>query len=84
MDARLKKIQVTPVKRDSEGDVTTPETAVITFEMPIDSASQKNEIIKLLDVLTSEWVNVTVTDKQLRLEMTEAHRAEGLQLENIV
>ena len=71
MDAKLQKIQITPVKLDSEGNVARPQAAVIALEVPIDSTSQKEEIIGLLDVLTNEWLKVTITEKQLRLDLAE-------------
>lgn len=72
MDAKLQKIQITPVKLDSEGDIKTREAAVIALEVPIDSISQKEAIVSLLDVLSEEWVQVIITTKQLRLEMEQA------------
>ncbi len=67
MDARLQKIQITPVKLNSEGDVQKPETAVITLEVPLDSISQREEIIDLLDVLSKEWVKVNIAVQQIPL-----------------
>ena len=37
MDAKLKKIQITPVKFNKEGDVQKEEFATLTFEVPLDS-----------------------------------------------
>ena len=37
MDAKLKKIQITPVKFNKDGDVQKEEFATLTFEVPLDS-----------------------------------------------
>jgi len=67
MDAMLKKIQITPAKRDKEGDVIGPETALITVEVPLDGKMQLQEVKDLFDVLTKEWIKVTITANQLTL-----------------
>lgn len=71
MDAKLLKIQITPVKLDAEGNVKMPETAVIALEMPMDSASQKEAIIELMGMLSEEWLKVEITTKQLRLDFEQ-------------
>jgi hypothetical protein len=65
MDARLQKIQITPVKLNAEGDIQKPETAVINLEVPIDSISQREAIIELMEVLGKEWVKVEITAPQI-------------------
>ena len=45
MDAKIKKIQITPMKFDKEGDVQKEEFATLTFEVPIDSIAQKEEAL---------------------------------------
>ena len=65
MDARLQKIQITPVKLNTEGDIQKPETAVITLEVPIDSISQREAIVELLEVLGKEWVKLEITAQQI-------------------
>ena len=56
MDARLKKIQITPVKFDKEGDIKDPEFATLTLEVPMDSTGQRAAIIELCELLDQEWV----------------------------
>ena len=72
MDARLQKIQITPVKLNSEGDIQKPETAVITFEVPIDSVSQREAIVELMEVLGKEWVKGEITAQQLPIREKES------------
>lgn len=78
MDVKLQKIQITPVKLDAEGNAKTPEAAVIALEVPIDTKGQKDAIIALMGIaLGHEWVTVTITEKQLQLDL-EARTAEVL------
>jgi len=71
VDARLQKIQITPVKLDDEGNVKTLEAAVIALEIPIDSVSQKKAVIEVLGMLSEEWLKVTIATKQLRLDFEQ-------------
>ena len=63
MDAKLKKIQVTPMKFDNQGDVQKEEFATVTIEVPMDSAGQREEIISILDLLSHEWVVLNISGK---------------------
>ena len=73
MDAKIKTTKCNPAKYDSEGNIATPENAVITLEVPIDIASQMNEVVSLLDTLGKEWVTATITQKQTVIKgLTEA------------
>lgn len=65
MDAKLKKIQITPMKFDKEGDVQKEEFATLTIEVPMDSAGQREAIMDLLTLLSREWVQVVVEGKNL-------------------
>jgi hypothetical protein len=72
MDARLQKIQITPVKLSDDGDIKKPETAVITLEVPIDSVSQREAIVELLEVLSKEWVKAEITAQQIPVREKES------------
>lgn len=67
MDAKLKKIQIDPVKLNADGEIQRSEMATITLEVPLDTISQKEEIVDLLDVLSKEWVKVSITSQQIPL-----------------
>jgi len=67
MDAKLKKIQITPMKFNKEGDVQKEEFATLTLEVPLDSLTQKEEVMNLFDLLTREWVRLTVEGKPVLL-----------------
>ena len=63
MDAKLKKIQITPVKFDKEGDMKDAEFATVTLEIPMDSTGQRAGVIELCDLLDQEWVKVEIGGK---------------------
>ncbi len=63
MDAKLKKIQITPMKFDKDGDVQKEEFATITIEVPMDSAGQREAIVAVLQLLSREWVVLSVEGK---------------------
>jgi len=65
MDAKLKKIQITPMKFNKEGDVQKEEFATLTFEIPLDSLTQREEIMSLFDLLSREWVRIEVEGKPI-------------------
>lgn len=64
MDARLKKIQITPVKFDKEGDIKAGEFATLTLEVPMDSTGQRAGVIELCEFLDQEWVRLAIEGKQ--------------------
>ena len=63
MDAKLKKIQITPMKFDKDGDVQKEEFATLTIEIPMDSAGQREAIVAILQLLSQEWVILHVEGK---------------------
>ncbi len=65
MDAKLKKIQITPVKFNKEGDVQKEEFATLTFEVPLDSLTQRQEVMALFDLLSREWVRIEVEGESI-------------------
>ena len=65
MDAKLKKIQVTPVKFNKDGDVQKEEFATLTFEVPIDSLTQRQEIMTLFELLSREWMRIEVEGESI-------------------
>lgn len=65
MDAKLKKIQITPIKFNKEGDLQKEEFATLTFEVPLDSLMQKEEVMRLFDLLSREWVKIEVERESL-------------------
>lgn len=64
MDAKLKKIQITPMKFDKDGDVDKEEFATLTIEVPMDSAGQRDAIMAMLALLSREWIQVFVEGKK--------------------
>ena len=66
MDAKLKKILVTPLKFDKEGEVQKEDFSTITLEVHLDSRSQREEMLKLFELLTAEWVKLEITDGKVK------------------
>jgi len=67
MEAQLKKIVIHPPKLNPQGEQTRPECAILTFEAHIDSPSQRLEILEIFGLLATEWLDLTVMARQLRL-----------------
>jgi hypothetical protein len=63
MDARLKKIQITPMKFDKQGEIQREEFATLTIEVPMDSTGQRAAIMSLCELLDQEWIIVEVEGK---------------------
>ena len=63
MDARLRKIQITPMKFDRQGEIQREEFATLTIEVPMDSTGQRAAIMSLCELLDQEWVVVEVEGK---------------------
>ncbi len=63
MDAKLKKIQITPMKFDKEGEIQKEEFATLTIEVPMDSTSQRAAVINLCKLLDQEYIVVNVEGK---------------------
>jgi len=63
MDAKLKKIQITPMKFDKDGEVQREEFATLTIEVPMDSVAQRAAIMNLCELLSQEWIVVDVEGK---------------------
>ena len=63
MDARLRKIQITPMKFDKQGEIQREEFATLTIEVPMDSTGQRAAIMNLCELLDQEWIVVEVEGK---------------------
>ena len=63
MDARLRKIQITPMKFDKQGEIQREEFATLTIEVPMDSTGQRAAVMGLCELLDQEWIVVEVEGK---------------------
>ncbi len=63
MDARLRKIQITPMKFDKQGEIQREEFATLTIEVPMDSTGQRAAVMNLCELLDQEWIVVEVEGK---------------------
>ena len=64
MDAKLRKIAVTPAKFDDGGEIKSEEFATLTFDVPMDSTEQCQAIIELMSLLDKEWVKADIQSLQ--------------------
>lgn len=60
MDAKFKKMTITPAKFDENGDIKSHEFATLTLDVSMDSVSQRNAIVELLGALDQEWVKANI------------------------
>ena len=80
MDAKLKKIQITPTKYDKDGAIQKEEYATLTFEAPVDTPRQRDDLMKILDYLGHEWVRVQVSDKPISTSSQQSEQPRTGQL----
>jgi len=69
MNAVFQKITISPVKLDAEGDIKKLEGARIVLDIPLDSATQKAEVLNILDLLSDEQIILSITARQLKLDL---------------
>ena len=69
MDAKLKKIMITPTKFKDDGDVDKEEFATLTFEVPLAESVQREQVAELMSRLQSEWFTLMVQAKQYSLNL---------------
>ena len=60
MEAIFKKLQLTPIKFNKDGDLQKSEFATLTVEIPMDSAGQREAVRDLLDLLSKEDIYVQI------------------------
>jgi len=68
MDAQLKKIQITPAKFNKEGEIEKEEFATLTFEVALDTITQREAVVALMSVLSREYVVLEVDPMQKTME----------------
>ena len=69
MDAKLRKMAVTPAKFDENGDIKSEEFATLTLDVPIDSKAQHEAIVELMGLLDQEWVKADIQSDQQRMKI---------------
>ena len=60
MDAKFKKLQITPAKYSKEQDIEKQEFATLTVEIPMDTLTQTEAVKELLILLGLEFIHVDV------------------------
>ena len=72
MDAQLKQLQIKPATFDKESLMVNHEYASITLNVPLDSASQREAVVELLDLLNKEWCVIEIDGKQSKMDLQES------------
>ena len=60
LDAKISQIVMKPARFNKEGELVDDEHAVLTLKIPMDSLTQKKEVVALNELLDKEHVNVDV------------------------
>ena len=60
MDAKINQIVIKPAKYNKDGELVQEEYAVLTLNIPMDSLTQKKEVVALTELLDREHVTVDV------------------------
>ena len=68
MDAKIRQIQIKPAEIDKYGEITKDETATLTFSVELSTLSARKEVVALFEVLSQEYVTLTVENQQLTVE----------------
>ena len=69
MDAKINQVVMKPAKYNKEDELVHDEYAVLTLNIPMDSLTQKKEVMALSEVLSEEFVKVEITNPQERLNL---------------
>ena len=72
MDAKIRQIQIKPAVIDKDGEISKDETATLTFSVELDTLSARKEVVALLEVLSQEYVTLTVENQQLAVKVETA------------
>ena len=78
MDAKINQINVKPAVIDKDGEITKDETATLTFSVELSTLSARKEVVALFEVLSQEYVTLTVENQQLavKVETAEIDKAQ--------
>ena len=69
MDAKISQMVTKPAKFNKENELVQDEYVSLTLNIPLDSLTQKKEVLALYEVLSQEFVKVEVTNPQGRLDL---------------
>ena len=60
MDGKINQVVIKPAKFNKDGDLVHDEYATLTLKIPMNSLTQKKEVVALNELLDKEHVNVDV------------------------
>ena len=69
MDAIIKKITISPVKRNKDNEITGPATALIMLEVPLDGIKQQQAVFDVVSIMNSDWIKVSISTSQMTLNL---------------
>ena len=71
MRAEIKQIQVKPEILDKDGNEVKPKYASINFNVELDNEAQRKELSRLIELLSTEEVDVSIVPLQGRIPLEE-------------
>ena len=69
MDAILRKINISPVKRNKDNEITGPAVALIMIEVPLDGIKQQQAVFDVVGIMNADWIKVNISTSQLTLKL---------------
>ena len=71
MRAEIKQIQVKPETLDKDGQEVKPKYASINLNVELDNEQQRKELSRLIELLSTEEVDVNIVPLQGRIPLEE-------------
>ena len=71
MRAEIKQIQVKPEILDKDGNEVKPKYASINLNVELDNEAQRKELSRLIELLSTEEVDVSIVPLQGRIPLEE-------------
>ena len=68
MEAKLKKIAVTPAHFNKDGDIDREEFCTLTLDVPIDTKSAREWVAGLLGLTSRQFVEVEIDSPQVPID----------------
>ena len=82
MQGEIKTIKTNKSRRNKEGAITTPRHAVIQLVVPLDSVSQREALVELMDIIDAEEVFIEIDDNDPQTRMAFHESTEVVEEES--
>ena len=76
MEAKLKKIAVTPAHFNKDGDIDREEFCTLTLDVPIDTKSAREWVAGLLGLTSRHFVEVDIDSPQVPIDEVKKQTVE--------